>query len=202
MGASGMKKHFAGTLILLLAVVISGCGLGGGTDTVTNGLNVYDIEETETVTTTTRAYNIDAETTDTAPRPAPVEPTDEAIRANVRFYVEPTDENLEPAIMGELRLPNAEAERLVDIINGVDEWKDDHLVDRVTFFFDGEIVFSHSDRVYYFECQYNNIYYDHYFGQISVEDMEYIKGLAKRFEGADDTVENAAEDTSCGDDII
>lgn len=172
-GDGAVKRILAGIFILML-ISLSGCSLERDTDTGSNDINIYNIDEKET-TTTTRAYEITAATT--TPRPDPVKPSEEAITAEIRFYDEPTEEYIQPNVASEVQLTSDEAERLKQIINGVEEWRDDRMVDRLTFFFSGEIEFSHSDMVYYFEYQYNDIYYDHYFGQISEEDMAYIKGF-------------------------
>lgn len=63
-------------------------------------------------------------------------------------------------------------------LDTVSEWVDDHSVDRLSYYFDGEFSFSHSDAVYYFSYECNVIYYDHYFAEISAEEMQFIQDIA------------------------
>ena len=59
----------------------------------------------------------------------------------------------------------------------MDEWTDDHSVDRLEYYFDGDFQFSDREYTYYFTYEYNVIYYDHYYAEIPAEDMQHIKDL-------------------------
>ena len=43
--------------------------------------------------------------------------------------------------------------------------------------FDGNFEPSDREHSYYFTYEYNVIYYDHYYAEISAEDIQYIKDL-------------------------
>lgn len=74
-------------------------------------------------------------------------------------------------------LNEEQADKLKDILDDVDEWVDDHSVDRLAYYFDGDFELSDGEHSYYFTYEYNVIYYDHYFAEIPTEDMQYIKDL-------------------------
>lgn len=59
----------------------------------------------------------------------------------------------------------------------MDNWTNDELVDRLNFYFDGEINLDNTQ--YYFSYLQNIIYYDHYFSEIAEQDMRYIKSLSE-----------------------
>lgn len=101
----------------------------------------------------------------------------ENIHGTIKFYDEPTVEFAEPVGMSTTNLSDKQVEEIKKIISNVDGWTDDYDVDRVEFYFDGEIEFSDSDTVYYFSYERNVIYYDHCFGHITEEEMEYIKKI-------------------------
>ena len=64
------------------------------------------------------------------------------------------------------------------IITNVDEWIDDYAADRdTTFYFNGEIQFSDNGTVYYFSYEHKVIYYDHYYAEITEEEMQYIRHI-------------------------
>ena len=96
----------------------------------------------------------------------------------ISFYSEPTRENTEPAVVDCSSISKKQAKELRRIIDGVDEWIDDHSVDRLAYYFDGHIEFSGNKTLYYFTYEYNVIYYDHYFAEIPAEDMQVIKDIA------------------------
>lgn len=104
------------------------------------------------------------------------------ISGTIKFYYEPTKEFTEPVGEGLLSLNNhGESQEIIKelkaIITNVDEWVDDDTADRDIFYFNGEIEFSDSDTVYYFSYEHRIIYYDHYYGEISEEEMQYIKHI-------------------------
>lgn len=104
------------------------------------------------------------------------------ISGTIKFYYEPAKEFTEPVGGGQLSLNNhGKSQEIIKelkaIITNVDEWVDDDTADRDTFYFNGEIEFSDSDTVYYFSYEHRIIYYDHYYGEISEEEMQYIKHI-------------------------
>lgn len=98
-------------------------------------------------------------------------------RGTIDFYSVPTRERTEPEIVASFALTKEQEKEIKRIINGVKEWTDDHSVDRLAYYFDGEIKLSDREYIYYFTYEYNVVYYDHYYAEISENDMEYIKGL-------------------------
>lgn len=96
----------------------------------------------------------------------------------VCFYKEPTHESEIPEYREAVPMQEADAERLREIIDGVEEWTDDRLVDRLAYYFDGVFYFANENRVYFFCSEYNVIYFDQCFAEIPEEDMEYILGLS------------------------
>ena len=64
------------------------------------------------------------------------------------------------------------------ILDGVDDWVNDALVDRLAYYFDGHIEFSGDKSRYYFTYEYNVIYINQQFAEIPEEDMQYIKDIA------------------------
>lgn len=98
------------------------------------------------------------------------------------FYTEPTVENAETiTVKCTIELTEKQAEKLKNIIDSVDEdeWVDDYSVDRLAYYFDGDIQFADREHTYRFTYEYNVIYYDHYFAEIPEEDMQYIKSIAE-----------------------
>lgn len=109
------------------------------------------------------------------------------IVGNMIFYFEPIEEA--PSVneneiwnvgcQGK-ELNQEKADKLRAILDSVDEWHDDSLIDRLAYYYDGEFIFIESEMKYYFSYDSNIIFYDHYFAEISTEDMEYIKSIDKR----------------------
>ena len=107
----------------------------------------------------------------------------EAVTATIHFYGEPTLEETSPEKM---RTTYIDAEKpggaeLIDELKAfIDKyryWTDDYMVDRVAFYFDGDIEFSDREFVYYFSYEQRELYYDHFFVQISKKDVEYLRSL-------------------------
>ena len=103
------------------------------------------------------------------------------VAGNITFYEEPVKEAQNSGGTVTVRLSRdlneEQADKLKDIIDDVDEWVDDHSVDRLAYYFDGNFELSDREHSYYFTYEYNVIYYDHYYAEISAEDMQYIKDL-------------------------
>ena len=103
------------------------------------------------------------------------------VAGNISFYEEPEREAQSFGGTVTVRLSRdlneEQADKLKDIIDDVDEWVDDHSVDRLAYYFDGNFELSDREHSYYFTYEYNVIYYDHYYAEISAEDMQYIKDL-------------------------
>ena len=101
----------------------------------------------------------------------------------ITFYTEPVREAQSQEGKGAIEerlhrdLTYEETRKLSKIIDDVDEWVDDHTVDRLAYFFDGAFWLYEKDHVFYFTYEYNVIYYDHFFAEIPETDMQYIKGL-------------------------
>ena len=101
----------------------------------------------------------------------------EEITGSVRFYSTPTRERTEPAVAVTVELSREQAKAVRRIIEGIDEWTNDSLVDRLGFYFDCEVKLSDSEHIYYIGYEQHVIYYDHYFSAISDEDIELIKDI-------------------------
>ncbi len=108
----------------------------------------------------------------------------ESVIAALHIYDGPTLEKREPEGQRRVILDSSapeEAEAINDIksiIDGIRFWTNDEMVDRTQFYFDGDIVFSEREFVYYFSYDKRIIFYDRYFAGISKQDMEYIKSIA------------------------
>lgn len=76
-----------------------------------------------------------------------------------------------------VELTQEQADKLKAVVDNVDEWTDDHTVDRLAYWFDGHFEFADRKFEYYFTDQHNVIYYDHYFSEISEDDMRFIMEL-------------------------
>ena len=103
------------------------------------------------------------------------------VAGNITFYEERVKEaqngNGTITVSVSRDLNEEQADKLKDILDDVDEWVDDHSVDRLAYYFDGDFELSDREHSYYFTYEYNVIYYDHYFAEIPAEDMQYIKDL-------------------------
>lgn len=76
------------------------------------------------------------------------------------------------------KLSSEQTKKIKEIIANIDNWTNDELVDRLDFYFDGEINLDGIQ--YYFSFSQNIIYYDHYFSQIEEQDMQYIKSISEQ----------------------
>ncbi len=105
-------------------------------------------------------------------------PEENAIKGGtIVYYSKPTKEFTEPSEKEGIDLTKKQAKELQSIIDTVDNWTDDHLVDRLAYYFDGYFELADDGYKYYFTYEYNVIYYDHYYAEIPEEDMQYIKEL-------------------------
>ncbi len=102
----------------------------------------------------------------------------EEVTGSITFYSEATLENTEPVSETSFELTKEQVKTIKKIIKNVKDWTDNTNVDRLAFYFDGEIKFSDSEFVYYFGYD-NLIYYDHYFAGISDDEMQKIKDIGK-----------------------
>ena len=100
---------------------------------------------------------------------------------NITFYEEPVKEAQNGTGTVTVRLSRdlneEQADKLKDILDDVEEWVDDHAVNRSEYYFDGDFELSDREHKYYFTYEYDVIYYDHYIGKISAGDMQYIMDL-------------------------
>ena len=109
----------------------------------------------------------------------------EALTATLHFYDGPTKEKTEPKGQRTVVLDGSDhgdAEKLKGlktIIDGIRYWNDDYMVDRVEFWFDGDVEFSDKNRIFYFSYDQQEICFDHYFAQLSPKAVEYLKSIAE-----------------------
>ena len=99
----------------------------------------------------------------------------------ITFFAEPVREaqdSSEPVkVQSCVELNDEQADRIRDILDHVEEWVDDHAVDRLAYNFDGEFQLADREYVYFFTYEYNVIYYDHYFAEIPDNEMQYLKDI-------------------------
>lgn len=103
--------------------------------------------------------------------------SNEDTAGTIKFYSETTKEFTEPVSTTSIELSKEQEKEIKRILKNVKEWTDDHSVNRLAYYFDGEFTLSDSEFVYYFTYEYNVIYYDHYYAEIGTEEMEYIKSI-------------------------
>lgn len=96
----------------------------------------------------------------------------------ISFYAEPTREGTEPVVVNALSISKKQAEELRELLDHVDVWISDALVDRLAYYFDGHIEFAGDKNLYYFTYEHNVIYYNRQFAEVPAEDMQYIKDIA------------------------
>ena len=101
----------------------------------------------------------------------------EDITGTIKFYTESTLERTEPVLANFVELSKDQIKEIQKVLNGVKSWTDDSVVDRLTYYFDGEFQLSDSGYLYYFSYEYNVIYYDHYFAVVTEEQMQSIKNM-------------------------
>ena len=107
-----------------------------------------------------------------------------SVIAALHIYDGPTLEKTEPKSLRRVILDGSDPDEadaineIKSIIDGIRFWTNDEMVDRVEFYFDGDIVFSDREFVYYFSYDKRIIFYDRYFAGISEKDMEYIRSIA------------------------
>lgn len=99
------------------------------------------------------------------------------LKGSIEFYSEPTKEGTDPVSVTTKVLSSEQIRKIQSIIEEVEEWTDDHSVDRLAYYFDGEITLSTQEYTYYFSYEHDVLYYDHYFAEISGKDMNYIKDI-------------------------
>jgi hypothetical protein len=104
--------------------------------------------------------------------------------AALHIYDGPTLEKREPKGIRRAILDGSDPDEveaineIKSIIDGIRFWTNDEMVDRLEFYFDGDIVFSDREFVYYFSFDKRTVFYDRYFSTISQKDMEYIRSIA------------------------
>lgn len=103
--------------------------------------------------------------------------TNEDIVGTIKFYSAPTKEFSAPISVTSTELTKDQIEEVKAILDNVEEWVDNHSVNRLEYYFDGEFKLSDSEFVYYFTYENNVIYYDHYIGKISAEEMQFIESI-------------------------
>lgn len=103
--------------------------------------------------------------------------TSEDITGVIKFYSEATLERTAPVSATSVELSKEQIKEIKKILKNVNEWGDDDMCDRAAYYFDGEFKLSDSEFVYYFSYECNIIYYNHYTGQITAEEMQFIKSI-------------------------
>ena len=103
----------------------------------------------------------------------------------LRYYEKPTLETKEPENSNTVLLnakDPADAEKIDGVKAILDKkswmWTNDQMVDRVQFYYDGDITLSDREFVYYFSFGQQVLYYDHYFTGLQPKEVEYLKSLA------------------------
>ena len=91
-----------------------------------------------------------------------------------------------------IELTQVQADTLKAVVDNVEEWTDDHMVDRLAYWFDGHFELADREFEYYFTDQHNVVYYDHYFAEIPEDDMRFIMEL--NFGGSEKPSEGSGED--------
>ena len=100
-----------------------------------------------------------------------------AITGSVYYYTRPTLQFTAPESVTEVPLSKKQAKEIRKIIDNVDEWVDDHTVDRDEYYFNGEIHLFGEEFPYYFSDKNHVLYYDHYIGTVTEEEIEYILNI-------------------------
>ena len=124
--------------------------------------------------------------------------SEEDVTGVATFYSDSTLERNEPTSSVDVELSEEQVKRIKKIIKSVRKPTDDAACDRLEFYFDCEIKFSDSEFVYYFSYKYQVVYYDHYFGGLSEEDVKYLEelgksvGMPKGFEVPTDNVKSVS----------
>ena len=103
--------------------------------------------------------------------------SDESVTGTIKFYSEATKEFTTPLSATPIELSKDQIEKIKALLNNVEEWVDDRLVNRLEYNFDGEFELSDGEFVYYFTYESDVIYYDHYIGKITAEEMQFIKSI-------------------------
>lgn len=96
----------------------------------------------------------------------------------ITFYNEPTREGTVPVDADAWTISQNQAEELRKIMDEVDTWVSDALVNRLPYYFDGHIEFAGDKTFYYFTYAHNIIYCNLQFTEIPAEDMQVIKDIA------------------------
>lgn len=105
--------------------------------------------------------------------------TEKEEAGTIFFYSEATKELSDPEYKTAVALTSLQATELKALIDGVEEWVDDYMVDRLPYYFVAEIQVDSEDIVYYICDAYDMVYYDHHFGTLPVGGMQYICDIAK-----------------------
>lgn len=100
-----------------------------------------------------------------------------AENGSVYFYAESFEEGVTPEISKFYRMSESEAAEFSSLFAG-EKWVYDALVDRLSFEFDGKLLFE--GKWLYFGYGQSVFYYDEYFCEGADEAAELIKGLSKK----------------------
>ncbi len=103
--------------------------------------------------------------------------TSEDITGAIKFYSEATLEKTSPISATSVELSKEQIKGIKKILKNVKEREDDSTVDRMEYYFDGEFKLSDCEFVYYFSYECNIIFYSHYVGKITAEEMQFIKSI-------------------------
>ncbi len=103
--------------------------------------------------------------------------SDKDTTGTIKFYSEPTKEFTDPVSATSFELSKDQIGKIKKVLDNVEEWVDDNLVNRLEYYFDGEFQLSDREFVYYFAYENNVIYYDHCIGKVGAEEMQVIKSI-------------------------
>ena len=103
--------------------------------------------------------------------------------ASVLFYNEPMEEGeafntdwLSPDRYTGGTVEYKDALKLRKYVNSIKNWMDDHYCDRKLLTFIGQFQMLNNEFVYYF-IEDGTVYYDHYYGRLSDEGLEFLMSL-------------------------
>lgn len=95
------------------------------------------------------------------------------VNGTVSIYEKPTKEKTEPTIESSFVLSENRMNKLFALLKK-QKWASDALVDRLNFYFDGEIYYN---APIYFGYDDGIVYYDGYFCELSKDDIKYFKEI-------------------------
>lgn len=101
--------------------------------------------------------------------------------SSIVFYNAPAKEFADPGGKTFLPLTKRQVQTLQAMVDGVGQWMDDNLVDRLAFSFNGYFTLSDREAAYYFSYDQNVLYCDHYYAEVSAGQMQQIRAIAQAY---------------------